>query len=135
MRHPTIPTMQMLRMHHTVLCLMSLGGYESPISNRFFDAYGGHGILYLSPSTSNRLIFLTITVAHLLYRSSDLKHKTTLWLLILFFIGLFFIFREGVVCKKYTNASDKYSNYTNAINTSIILPCGSRFINACRFIA
>ena len=46
---------------------------------------------------------------------------TSLGLLILFFIDEFFIFRlEIVVCKKYTNASDKDSKYTNDIDISII---------------
>ena len=76
-----------------------------------------------------------IAVTHLVYRSSDLKHMTSLWWMILFFIGLFFIFRESVVCKKYTNANGKYSNYTSAINISIISSCGGGVSDACSFIA
>ena len=32
-------------------------------------------------------------------------HMTLFWWLILFFIGLFFIFRESVVYKKYTGTN------------------------------
>ena len=37
-------------------------------------------------------IFLTITITHLLYRSSNLKYMTSFWWLILLFIDEFFIF-------------------------------------------
>ena len=49
-----------------------------------------------------------------------LKHMTSFWWLILFFIDLFFICRLGsVICKKYTNANGKDNKYTNAIDISI----------------
>ena len=63
------------------------------------------------------------------------KAYDVVWWLILFFVGLLFIFRESAVCKKYTNTNGKYASYTNAINRSIIWSCGSGVSNACCFIA
>ena len=61
---------------------------------------------------------------------------TTFWLLILFFIDEFFIFSlRRVICKKYRNANGKDSNYTNAIDISIIWSCGDGVANAGSFIA
>ena len=65
--------------------------------------------------------FLPIKTSHLLYRffsSSDLKHMTSFWWLILFFIDKFF--RKSVICKKYTNTNGKDRKHTNAIDISII---------------
>ena len=42
------------------------------------------------------------------------------WWLILFFIGLFFIFREIPICKKYINTNGKDHKHTNAIDISIV---------------
>ena len=43
------------------------------------------------------------------------------WWLILFFIGLFFIFSPGsVICKKYTNTDGKDRKHTNATDISPI---------------
>ena len=54
-----------------------------------------------------------------------LKHITSFWWLILFFIDGFFIFSLGtVICKKYTNTNGKDSKHTNAIDISIIWFCG-----------
>ena len=54
---------------------------------------------------------------------------TLFWWLILFFIDR--VFRlKSVICKKYTNFNGKYSNYTNAINISIIWSCGGGVGNA-----
>ena len=66
-------------------------------------------------------VFLTITLTHLLYRF--FKDMKSLWWLILCFTCLFFRL-ESVVCKKYTNANGMDSNYTNAMDKSIIWSCG-----------
>ena len=73
------------------------------------------------------------SVASLLFWSSQslsyynhffLKHRTSFWWLILFFIDSFFIFRlKSVICKKYTNTNGKDSKYTNVIDISIIRYC------------
>ena len=63
------------------------------------------------------MLFFPIKITHLLYRIfKDMKLS---WL-ILFSIDEFFRL-ESVICKKYTNTCDGMdSNYTNAINISII---------------
>ena len=105
-------------------------GYGQSIPNRFFGDRGGYG--GYGKSIPNRFfnVFLTITVTHLLYRSSDLKHMTSFWCLILFFIDWFFICSLGsVICKKYANINGKNGKYTKAIGVSIIWSCdmgGSR---------
>ena len=46
---------------------------------------------------------------------------TSLWWLILFFIGGFFIFSlESVISKKYTNTNGKDGKYTNAKDITMI---------------
>ena len=46
---------------------------------------------------------------------------TSFWCLILFFlIGGFFIFKESVISKKYTNTNGKDGKYANSIYISII---------------
>ena len=57
----------------------------------------------------------------LIYGIFLLKHMTSFWWLILFFIDEFFIFRlKGVICKNHRNTNGKDSKYTNAIDMSII---------------
>ena len=81
-------------------------------------------MISLSLIDSSMFFLKEIKTSHLLYRffsSSDLKHMTSFWCLIMFSIDKLFIFRlKSVVCKKYTNTDDKDSKHTNAINISII---------------
>ena len=49
---------------------------------------------------------------------------TSFWLLILFVIDEFLIFRKSVICKKYTNTNGKERKNTNDIDISIISSCG-----------
>ena len=56
-------------------------------------------------------------VIHYIGSSSDLKHMTLFWWLILFCIDLLFICNLGsVIFKKYTNAYGKDSQYASAID-------------------
>ena len=84
----------------------------------------------ISPSLIVFNVFLfSIRTTHLLYKvlsSSDLKHITSFWLLILFFIDLVFICMKSFIYKKYANANGKYrfSKHANAIDISITGSCG-----------
>ena len=80
-------------------------------------------VVMISPSLMDSSMFFF--QSKLLIYCIDLKHMMSFWWLILFFIGLFFIFSLGsVICKKYTNANGKDSKYTNAIDISITGSCG-----------
>ena len=51
---------------------------------------------------------------------------TLFWWLIVVFIDECLIFRlKSVICKKYTNANGKGTNYTNAIDINIVSGTGS----------
>ena len=70
------------------------------------------------------MFFFPVRTTHLLYRvfsSSYLKHMTSVWWLILFFIDSL----GSVICKKYENPHDKDRKHTNTIDISITGSSGS----------
>ena len=95
------------------------------------DAFGG--FTFSTFSVENIPVFVAVMISPILMDSSvfffqsklliyciGLKHMTSFWWLILFFVGLFLIFSLGIViCKKYTNTNGKDSKYTNTIDISI----------------
>ena len=118
-----------------------LASYMISIASR--DAFGGFTFAAFSaknipvvvvvmtvPSLiKSSMFFFPVRTTHLLYRvfsSSYLKHMTSFWWLILFFIDLVFICSLGsVICKKYENPHDKDRKHTNTIDISITGSSGS----------
>ena len=91
-------------------------------------------VIMSSPSSIGFLMFFCQSQS-LIY-CIDLKHLTSFWWLILFFIDEIFVFRlKSVIFKKYTNTNGKDSKYTNAINISIIWSCGGGVGNTGSLIA
>ena len=86
------------------------------------DAFGGFTLAAFS--AKNIPVVVAVMISQSLMESSMfffpskllnllyifLKHMTSFWWLILFFMGLFFIFSlRSVICKKYTNTNGKDS--------------------------
>ena len=75
---------------------------------------------YPAAESTPSLLFLTIfTVTHLFIRIF-LKHRTSFWLLILFFIEEEFFRLVSVTWKKFKNTIGKDRKFTNAIDFSIV---------------
>ena len=92
------------------------------------DAFGGFTFAAFSAKNTSVVVAVMIIPSlieslMLLFQSKllicciFLKHITSFWFNRLFMDDLF---RFYVICKKYTNAYGKNSNYTNAVDISII---------------